>query len=204
MTAPRTDNDRRDPPERVVRPVASATYVTAWSGIYRDRVSWAGIWGGLLTALGLFVLLSVLATAVGITTVNQTDANPAQVSRIAGLATAVLALASFFVGGFIAGLGGGVVGRDAGGINGFLVWALALVVMLVLAAMGLGQLFGAIGAGFDAYRQFQGAVQIDPQAVAEGLQASAWITFISLGLAATAATLGGALGAVGDDTEKDR
>lgn len=211
MTYDRTDRtttdvrdeplDVRDEPvttvnEHVVRR-GPPMYGTRWSGIYRDRVSWGAIWGGLLTALGLFLLLSLLATAIGITTVQQGNVDPENVGRVAGVVSAVLGLLAFFVGGFIAGRGGGIVGQDAGAVNGFLVWALALVVVLVLTALGVGQLFGTLG-GFDVFRQLRDA-NVDPSQAGQGVQTAAWITFISMALAATAATLGGWLGAVSEE-----
>lgn len=167
-----------------------------FAGIYRDRVSWGAIWGGLLTAIGLFILLSVLATAIGITTAQATDVDAGDTSRIAGVVSAVLGLIAFFVGGFVAGRGSGAAGHEAGGLNGFLVWALALVTLLVLAGLGLGSVFGTLAQGFGPV--VPGA-EVDPAAVAEGAQSAAWIAFISLALAATAATLGGWLGAASDD-----
>lgn len=183
------------------RPARSVAYATRWSGIYRDRVSWGAIWGGLLTALGLFLLLSLLATAIGLTTVQQTQVDPESVNRVAGFVSAILGLLAFFIGGFVAGRGGGIVGHDAGALNGFLVWALALVIVLVLTAFGVGQLFGALG-GFDVFRQLR-ETNVDPSAVAQGVQSAAWITFISMALAATASTLGGWLGAVSEDATVD-
>ena len=101
----------------------------------------------------------------------------------------------------MAGRGGGVVGHDAGALNGFLVWALALVIVLVLTSFGVGQLFGALG-GFDLFRVLR-ETNVDPSAVADGIQSAAWITFISMALAATASTLGGWLGAVSEDASVD-
>ncbi len=178
----------------------TARFASRFSGVYRDRVSWGAIWGGLLTAMGLFILLSILAAAIGITATQETQVEAGDVNRLAGVVSAVLALLSFFVGGYIAGLGSGAAGHGAGALNGFLVWALALVLMLAFAGLGLGQVFGVLTENFVQLRGV-GTGQVDPQALAEGAQSAAWIGFISLALAATAATLGGWLGASSDDDE---
>lgn len=163
---------------------------------HQDRVSWGAIWGGLLTALGLFILLSLLASAIGITTVRTGGADAETVNRFTGVAGAIIGLVSFFVGGYVAGAMGGWAARPAGMLNGFLVWALANVIVLALAAFGLGQLFGAAGGLYDVYRSMGLAtsVEVDQQQLMANLQTTAWIAFISMGLAALAATLGGLLG----------
>lgn len=188
------------PAGQTVSRATTARYASRFSGVYRDRVSWGAIWGGLLTAMGLFILLSVLAAAIGITAAQETQVAAGDVNRVAGVVSAVLALLSFFVGGYITGLGSGAAGHEAGALNGFLVWALALALMLVFAGLGLGQLFGVLTENFMQLRGV-GTGQVDPQALAEGAQTAAWIGFISLALAATAATLGGWLGAATDDEE---
>jgi hypothetical protein len=167
----------------------------ALSFFMHDRVSWGSIWGGFLTAMGTFILLSLLATAIGLTTIDAGQADPDTLNRWAGVISAIIGLVAFFIGGYVAGLMGGFVAPLAGMMNGFLVWALANVVMLALAAFGLGQLFGAAGSLYD---QFAGAsVQLNiDQSVVNGLQTSAWIAFIAMALAAFAAAAGGWLGTI--------
>ena len=193
QTVTRTSDPARDVPVTRTR---STVATTRLFGVYRDSVSWGAIWGGLLTAIGLFILLSVLATAIGITAVQEAEAEAGAVSRIGGVVSAILGLLAFFVGGFVAGRGSGAVGHDAGALNGFLVWALALVLMLVLAGFGLGAVFGTLA---EAFGPTVPGAEVDPNAAAQGAQSAAWIAFISLALAATAATVGGWLGAATDD-----
>ena len=202
-------DDRRDQPPAAATTTTSRPVVTrspamvvvrrfGWlGGAYEDRVDWGAIWGGLLTAVGVFVLLSTLATAVGITTVQETDVAPADVNRVSGVVSAIIGLLAFFLGGLVAGRGAGASDSESGALNGFLVWALAVVLVLVLAGLGLGQLFGALAGNFEQYRQI-GNVDVDQAALIEGIQTGAWLTFIALALAATAATLGGWLGGASD------
>lgn len=195
-------HDRTDVDNTTGSTVGRSTYATApvvrtvrstrFFGISKEGVNWGAVWGGLLTAIGLFILMSVLATAIGITATQETAVDAGDASRVGGVVSAVLALLAFFAGGYVAGnMSGGDGGQGA--LNGFLVWALALVLILVLAAFGAGAAFGTLAQNFGP------AIEVDPNAAAEGAQSAAWIAFISLALAATAATLGGLMGASTDD-----
>ena len=165
----------------------------------REGLDWGAVWGGLLTTIGLFVLLSVLATAIGITAADDTALSGEEASRIGGVVSAVLALLAFFVGGYVAGRMSDATDHESGALNGFLVWALALVLILILAAFGAGAAFGTLAQNFGPV--VPGA-EVDPAVAADEAKAAAWIAFISLGLAATAATLGGWLGAASDDEDR--
>lgn len=196
MTHDRTDVDNTPGRATYAAPAAPAVRTvrsTRPFAFSKEGVNWGAVWGGLLTAIGLFILMSVLATAIGITATQETAVDAGDASRIGGVVSAVLALLAFFVGGYVAGnMSGGDGG--AGALNGFLVWALALVLILILAAFGAGAAFGTLAESFGPV-----AVDVDPGAVAEGAQSAAWIAFISLALAATAATLGGLMSAATDD-----
>lgn len=166
----------------------------------RDRVRWGPIVAGLVTALSLFLLLSLLALGLGLTAADaatspdQTDA----IGAAGAIIAAVIGLLSFVIGGFVAARTSAVAGRGSGAINGFLVWALGIVLILALGAMGVGTLFGAAG---DIFGQIQASgvqpsdVQVDPQAAQDALRNSALAGFVSLALPALAAVIGGVLGA---------
>ena len=162
----------------------------------RDSVRWGPIVAGLVTALSIFLLLSLLALGLGITAADAAnageDAGPA-----AGIIAAIIGLLAFFIGGYIAGRAAAVAGRGAGALNGFLVWALAIIAILLLAANGLGQILGGAG---DIFGQLQQTnvdpnVQVDPNQAADAVRNSALVGFASLALPALAATIGGAVGA---------
>ncbi len=166
----------------------------------RDRVRWGPIWAGLLTAIGTFLLLSLLATAIGAQTFDTGAANAGSTGRGLGIATAIIGLLSFLLGGFVAARTAAVHGRGNGLLNGWLVWALGTLLILALAAFGLGQLFGladdVLGrTGVPDPNQ----ANVNPQDVARNVRNSALGCFLSLGLPALAAALGGWLGARTDD-----
>ena len=162
----------------------------------RDSVRWGPIVAGLVTALSIFLLLSLLALGLGLTAADATnagqDAGPA-----AGIIAAVIGLLAFFLGGYIAGRAAAVAGRGAGALNGFLVWALAIIAILLLAANGLGQVLGGAGEIFGELQQtnIDPNVEVDPNQAANAVRNSALVGFVSLALPALAATLGGAFGA---------
>lgn len=196
----RDDGDAVRPTSRVVADgpdiVQRAAFVAP-----RDAVRWGPIVAGLLTALGAFVLLSMLLLAIGANTVRIGTGQADEAASGAGIATAIVALLSFLLGGFVAGRTAAVGGRAAGLLNGFLVWALGLLLILLLSTFGIGQLFGAAGDLFSQYRaagspQPEGA---DPAQVAQGLRDAAIPAFLSQALPAAAAAIGGLLGARSPD-----
>jgi hypothetical protein len=168
----------------------------AWVGNgVRDRVRWGPIWAGLITAIATFILLTVAAVAIGAQAVDS-GADGESASAASGIASAIIALLAFFIGGFVAGRTAGVFGRGYGALNGFLVWALGIMLILALAAMGLGSLFGASGDLFAQYREMgqPQAEGVDPNAVVEGIRNGSIGAFLGMLLPAIAAAVGGLLG----------
>jgi hypothetical protein len=168
---------------------------TGWFGNGRlDRVRWGPIWAGLLTAIGIFLLLTTAAVAIGAQAV-ESGAGADEAGAAGGIVSAVLALLAFLAGGFVASRTSGVVGRGYGALNGFLVWALGVVLILALAAFGLGSLFGAAGDLFAQYQQMgQPQADADPEAVVEGIRNGSIGAFLGMVLPAAAAIGGGLLG----------
>ena len=173
-----------------------ATADPGWIGNgRRDRVRWGPIWAGLVIAIASFLLLSTAAIAVGALAVEG-GVRADEAGMAGGIVSAVIALLAFLAGGFVAARTAGVIGRGYGALNGFLVWALGVVLILALAAFGLGSLFGASGDLFAQYQQM-GQPQpegVDQQQVVEGIRNSSIGAFIGMLLPALAAAAGGALG----------
>jgi hypothetical protein len=98
-----------------------------------------------------------------------------------------------------------VRGAATGLINGFLVWALGTVLILLLSALGLGQVFGALGnviGQIGLLQNLQGGANvpnIDPAQVAQAVRTAAIGAFFGLLLSALAAMLGGYLGGRSSD-----
>ena len=193
----RYDNARVNAHDREYATATTADVASpGWLGNGRlDRVRWGAIWAGLITAIATFLLLTTAAVAIGAVAVDA-GADAETGSMASGIASAVIALLAFLAGGFVAGRTAGVIGRGYGALNGFLVWALGIVIILALAAMGLGSLFGASGDLFAQYQQM-GSPQpegVDQSAIVDGIRNGSIGAFVAMLLPAIAATVGGLLG----------
>ncbi len=166
----------RTPDVIVEREVAVIAPVDAGARALR----WGPIVAGLLTALGVFILLSLLAVGLGLGSAQ--GENPTMVATIVG---SIIALVSFFLGGFVAAWSDNAVDNRRGALDGFLVWALWLLVVLLAGALGLGALFGGDIGGL-----FPTTQAPDLNVVRSG----ALKTFLALALTAASAALGGVVG----------
>ena len=123
-------------------------YPAVLRGIEGLRVSWGGVWGGVLVAMGMFLLLTALGIAIG-RTVESTGAAAHLMGLIAGLWAAGSLLASLFVGGIVSTRAGGVYDRTTGFFEGALVWVVSVLLMFFFAATGVSTvasgMFGLMG-----------------------------------------------------------
>lgn len=111
----------------------------------RNRVQWGPIIAGVLSAIVVFLLLTILGFVLGASVLD--PANTAgEIGTWAAIWGAVSAVAAFFIGGWIAARTAAVDGSFAGVINGLMVGAAGLLFIIWLTASGLGNLFGTIGA----------------------------------------------------------
>ena len=107
------------------------------------RVSWGGIWGGVLVVMGMLMLLSALGVAIGLSTVDPSAATDAgKLMTGAGIYAVVSLLVSLFVGGMVSTRIGAVYDRTTSLFAGALVWIVSVLAMLVLAGSGLGLMEG--------------------------------------------------------------
>lgn len=107
------------------------------------RVAWGGVWSGLLVGAGVFLLLSTLGLAIGISTANlgpSDDLNARQISTGAGIWSGLTLLIALFVGGLVATRTGMVYDKASGFIEGVLVWVLAILAIMYMAGSGIGML----------------------------------------------------------------
>lgn len=108
--------------------------ITTTQSRYRHAASWGAIAGGVVTALAVSVLISLLAAALGLGQVEALSANPLQgVGAAFGWTSALGLVLSLAAGGFVAGRLAGVTGFA----HGFLTWAVTVLTALVLGAMAL-------------------------------------------------------------------
>lgn len=139
-----------------------------------DLVRWGPIVAGLFITLALLVVLSVLGLAIGLSSYNVGD--PLSNFGVgAGVWGIISALVAFGVGGWVAGGTIGLRGRNNGAINGAILWAVAIPLLLFMLASGVGTLLTTAGqvvaSGAEIVGPAAGQVLGDPnlQATAQAL-----------------------------------
>ena len=127
--------------------VASASTIQ-----HGSRIAWDGVWSGLLVAVGIFLLLSVLGLAIGISAADiapNQEGNARELGMGAAVWSGLTLLIALFVGGMVATRSGMVYDRASGMIEGVLVWVLAVLLLIYLASSGISMItsgvFGALG-----------------------------------------------------------
>jgi hypothetical protein len=156
----------------------------------RDRIRWGPIWAGLVVALGTYLLLQLALIAVGLVDLGAVDTASAAWSAAA-------ALVAFLLGGVTAGATAMWRGVDDGLLHGIVMWAVGLVALVALSAVGSGVALGAI----DTAEAFEGTttedVTADIEAALEGedAQDAAGNALLALSAALLASAIGGVLGA---------
>ena len=186
-----------------------------------DRVRWGPIIAGLFAALSTLAVLSVLGLAIGLSAYDPGD-DARRFGIGAGIWGAISMLIAFFFGGWLAARAAAVRGERNGLLNGSLVWAVAIPLMLFLLGGGLSNMVGRSQMSDDEVRTVirasagndnqGGAVVTDPNAnraysgntsantsgntteETKTARRAAWGTLLSLLLGLGAASLGGYLG----------
>jgi len=186
--------ERFRPGERVLTSPAVALGVT--------RVSWGGVWSGLLTSLGVLLLLGTLGLAIGISAVGVGTSEGAGARGLGigagvwGFVTLVIAL---FLGGLIASWVT-PMDRGADAIHGALVWVLAMIAILYLAtsgiALGASALFGVAGV---AARAAGGTITMGAAGLADLARGDVDQILARLNDPTTIATVAGATGMTQDE-----
>lgn len=108
-------------------------------------INWSSIWVGVLSALAVALIVSLIGAAVGAHQLGPAG-RIARWSEVAfgSLVFAVLgAFFSFVVGGWVAGKINGYRRAETDMLHGAIVWLVAVPLLVALAALGAGSLFGA-------------------------------------------------------------
>jgi hypothetical protein len=160
------------------------------------RVSWGGIWGGVLVALGLLMLLTALGLAIGVSATAPAETTGPAIGTDAGIWASVSLLLSLFIGGMVATRIGAITDRTTGFFEGALVWVVSLLLIGYLATSGAGMLIGGafrlVGGTAEA---FGAAAQTQLTGIdLWGTLDPAWGAFIALMLSLAAALLGAMVG----------
>jgi hypothetical protein len=117
------------------------------------RVSWGGVFGGVLVALGFLLLATALGVAVGISATQPGETDAATLGTGAALWGGITLLLALFIGGWVATRIGAIFDGTTGFFEGVLVWVVSVLLMLYSASSGIGLLAGG------AFQLVGGAVQ---------------------------------------------
>lgn len=114
------------------------------------RISWGAVAAGTVTALALQVLLAMLGTGIGASTIDAVATGETPSATVLGGGAAiwwvVASLISLMAGGWVAGRLSGVARTAEGGMHGMLTWAVAVLAMVYLVSSAAGSLVrGAAG-----------------------------------------------------------
>jgi hypothetical protein len=101
------------------------------------KVSWGGVFAGVLVAMGVSMLLASLGLAIGITAVEPRDPDASALGVGAVIWAGVQLLLALFVGGTVATRVGAIIDRTTGFFEGVLVWVVSMILMAYLAGSGI-------------------------------------------------------------------
>ena len=121
------------------------------------RISWGGIWAGVLTVLGTLLFLTTLGLAIGVTAVDPGVADAKSIGTGAAIWSGLALLIALFVGGLAATRLGMVFDRATGAFEGALVWVLSFVAILWLASSGVQLVASGISRVFSGVTQTIGS-----------------------------------------------
>jgi hypothetical protein len=122
---------------RLSRPITA----TAAEGV---RVSWGGIFGGVLSAVGLLLLLAALGVAIGISAADPGETRASTIGTGAGIWAGISLLLALFLGGLVSTRIGAISDRTTGFFEGALVWVVTILLMGYLAASGISTVAGGV------------------------------------------------------------
>ena len=135
-------NKARDRHERAL--VTGGAFGTDATALMLHPMSWSAIIAGTLTSLVCQLVLNLLGLGIGLSTVsaNGDGASAKAFSAGAGIWIVVTAIATYAIGGFIAGRLSGKPLRSTAGYHGLVTWALTTVLVIFLLTSAAGSIIG--------------------------------------------------------------
>ena len=111
-------------------------------GPRRHYLSWPAVWGGLITAVAIMWLFSLLGSAIGMSVLDGSDAEA--LGNGFGIGTVlwlvITGLAAFFIGGLVTGRLCGQDDDQSGVLHGAVMWSTGTVLILILGYLGVSGL----------------------------------------------------------------
>lgn len=118
--------------------------------IVLNEVSWGAIFAGVVVALVIQVLLTMLGAGIGIATLNPGAADNPEASTfsiIAGIWYVLAGIVATFVGGYVAARMSGKTNPTTGALHGLTTWAFTTLLVLYLLTSTVGSLVGGAFSG---------------------------------------------------------
>lgn len=115
-----------------------------------NKVSWGAIFAGVVVALVVQVLLTMLGVGIGIATLDPGTADnpdPSTFSITAGVWYAVSGIIAAFAGGYIAARLSGRSVQTTGALHGLTTWAFTTLLVLYLMSTSIGTIVGGAFSG---------------------------------------------------------
>ena len=150
-------------------------------------INWSAVWVGALAALAVALIVSLCAAALGAHQLGPGGkiAKWGEVGFAALVFSILGAFFSFVVGGWVAGKINGYRRAETDMLHGAIVWLLALPLLVTLAALGAGTLFGAWFGGLAGVPVWATPTNVaaDPNAAAAARNAALFaVTALLIGL----------------------
>lgn len=184
-------------------------YTIAGRHYAHGLISWPTIVAGAVVAIAIGFVLNVLGLAIGASAFNpyELDRQDEAISIGGGLYAMFAQLVAFQLGAFIAARTARYPDHFGGSLTGFMVWALAVFVAVVLAVLttagatsgdaltsGVAETVGELSDAVDA-QGADAASLATAEDTADALATLSWWTVGALGLGLAGAVAGGWLGA---------
>jgi hypothetical protein len=129
------------------------------------KISWGGVFGGVLAGIGVLMLLSSLGLAIGITATDPRSPDGEALGTGAAIWTGVTLLISLFIAGWASTRLSMLWERTTAMFEGVLVWVLSLILILYMTASGIGLVasgaFGLVGKTAQAVGSSVSSMNVD-------------------------------------------
>src|SRR3954463_10402106 len=129
------------------------------------KISWGGVFGGVLAGVGALMLLSSLGLAIGISATDPRNPDGEALGTGAAIWTGLSLLIALFIAGWASTRLSMLWERTTAMFEGVLVWVLSLILILYLTASGIGLVasgaFNLVGTTAKAVGSSMGSMNLD-------------------------------------------
>ena len=167
-------------------------YARAYGG--RDLIHWGPVWAGVIASFATIILLGALGLAVGLAAFNPSSPT-SQIGTAASVWGAVTLAIAFFIGGWLAGRTSSYRTNFSGFLDGSMVWALGLTLLLLASGLGISGTLGAAASIVQGVNPSAINVPVAPGEIARMTQSAAIWSFVGLLVAWIITVVGAITGA---------